>query len=160
VVPGEQTPPQAPLMQTYWQAEEALTQLPVESQVRTTLLLQSTAPGVQPVVEHTPAVHPLAQAAPLVQLPVALQVCGTVPLHCCDFGTQVPVHVAAPALTLHTYGQAPALTHLPVESQDCGTLPLHCWVPGTQIPEQAPAPLQTKGQALPELFHAPVESHV
>lgn len=104
-----------------------------------TLLLQSTAPGVQPVVEHTPAVHPLVQAVPLTQLPVALHFCGTVPTHCCELGAQVPVQVAAPALTLHTYGQAPALTHLPVTSQDWGTLPLHCWVPGTQLPEQAPA---------------------
>lgn len=129
-------------MQTLVQAWEG-THVPVESQVCTTLLLQSTARGVQPVAEHTPDVHPWAQAVPFTQLPAALHVCGTVPLHCFDVGTQEPVHVAAPALlTLHTYGQAPALSHLPVTSQDCGTLPLHCWVPGTQLPEQVPE-LQT-----------------
>jgi hypothetical protein len=63
-------------------------------------------------------------------------------LHCFDVGTQVPVHVAAPALTLQTYEQGPALSQLPVALQDCGTLPLHCWVPGAQLPVQAPA-LQT-----------------
>jgi hypothetical protein len=80
-------------------------------------------PGVH--VAHDPSKHTgraPVHAAPFVQVPVALHVCGVLPLHCICPGAHTPVHDPLTHVEL-LHGvpvvQLP-LTHV------CGELPMHC----------------------------------
>jgi hypothetical protein len=61
----------------------------------------------------TPGLHEV----PFIHCPLAVQVCGVLPLHCWLFGTQAPPQTPL----LQTNAQAaPLLAHCPIELQSCG----------------------------------------
>ena len=90
----------------------------------------------------------MAQAAPALHCPLALQVSGTLPLHRRLFGvqeTQTPFWQATP--------QAVALVQAPLVPQVCGTSPVQRLAPGAHPPVQAPL-LHVEAQVVP-LIQAP-----
>ncbi len=96
VVPGEQTPTQAP--PTHADELHSVVVVPhcsFEPHVRYPLLvvLHSFEHAVQTPV-HTPLVQRYGHGLPLTHVPVELHVCGVVvlPRHCFAPGTQLPVH--------------------------------------------------------------------
>jgi hypothetical protein len=87
-----QEPPQAPFVQTNWQAVGSFTHVPAAVHVCTVLPMHCLAPGMQAV--HVPWLQTGLHAAPLFsQSPLALHFWGCVPLHCIEPGVQVPVHM-------------------------------------------------------------------
>src|SRR5882672_9295980 len=92
---------------------------------------------------------------PSWNFPSVPQLCGVLPLHCVELGTQDPVH----APPLHTNGHAgPLLVHCPLFPQVCGWVLEHCFAPGEQVPH-CPCPKHTPPHGA-ALSHWPAAPHV
>jgi sulfur dioxygenase len=129
VVPGVQTPVQAPDTQAAFEHACAADHVPVASHVCTASPEHRVEPGTHAPV-HAPMTHAYGQALPVSQAPLALHVWTPSPAHWVVPGEHAPTH--APE-THACVVQGTGVPQLP-DSHDCTPLPEH----SVALPEHGP----------------------
>ena len=109
---------------------------PLAVQVWTPLPEHCVWPGAHEPVQAPPTQVWFEQAAPEVQVPVELHVCGwLLPEQLTSPGPHVPEH-APPRQVWWLH--ATAVPQVPFDAHVCTPLPEHCVAPGVHTPVQAP----------------------
>jgi hypothetical protein len=159
VLPGAQTPVQAPFTQACAPQDTGVPQLAPVPHVCTALFPEHcVAPGLQGPVHWALGELPvqlLLHATAVPQVPSFWHCCTELAWHSVALGAQTPVQVPIE----QAYGQPLGVLQLPAESHVWMALPEHWTAPGVHTPVQAPDTHAWLAQTI-ELPQLPVGSQI